>query len=199
MGLKEAMCRYLNTAQSLVEMTTSSKAIVLISIIRTGLRIIPALLPPSIQRQILSSLLLRDLADTKTHATNLHLHYKIPTPFPFFSASLEATLDPIDPKVHKPLTMTQVLNKKLRWMTLGGQYDWTAKKYPEKVPGDEPAFPADVGNLIHGLVRSPVLLSICLCHSSFIMIHSHVIVSRRNPTSRYPQHLQPARHARPAS
>ncbi|KAI5778435.1 oxidoreductase [Geopyxis carbonaria] len=116
-----------------------------------GLRIIPALLPLATQHQILSSLLLRDLADTKTHATNLHLHYKIPTPFQFFSASLTTTLDPIDHTVHKPLTMTQVLNKKLRWMTLGGQYDWTAKQYPEKAPGDEPAFPADVGDLIHGL------------------------------------------------
>ena len=33
-------------------------------------------------------------------------------------------------------------------MTLGGQYDWTRKAYPEGTP---PNFPNDIGNLVHRL------------------------------------------------
>ena len=44
--------------------------------------------------------------------------------------------------------MKQVLQKKMRWMTLGGQYDWTNKIYPAEVP---PEFPPDVANLIRAL------------------------------------------------
>lgn len=50
--------------------------------------------------------------------------------------------------MHKPLTVERVLNKKLRWMTLGGQYDWTEKVYPEEAP---PAFPHDLGQLLKSL------------------------------------------------
>lgn len=52
---------------------------------------------------------------------------------------------PHDPSVHKTLTTSQFLNKKLRWTTLGGQYDWTNKQYPDSPP---PAFPPDIKNLI---------------------------------------------------
>ncbi|KAJ5040893.1 uncharacterized protein L3040_005452 [Drepanopeziza brunnea f. sp. 'multigermtubi'] len=44
--------------------------------------------------------------------------------------------------------MQQALQKKLRWMTLGGQYDWTKKKYPEESP---PHFPPDIAALIRKL------------------------------------------------
>lgn len=42
----------------------------------------------------------------------------------FFSCppSSDALLEPLDASVHKALTMEQFLNKKLRWITLGGQY-----------------------------------------------------------------------------
>lgn len=53
--------------------------------------------------------------------------------------------------MHKPLSMERVLEKKLRWMTLGGQYDWTKKVYPSEEPPD---FPVDVANLIRGLFPS---------------------------------------------
>jgi len=56
--------------------------------------------------------------------------------------------EPKDPAVHKPLSISQVFNKKLRWMTLGGQYDWTQKVYPSTQP---PPFPADVAELVQGL------------------------------------------------
>lgn len=45
-------------------------------------------------------------------------------------------------------------------MTLGGQYDWTRKEYPEKEKGEEVVFPQDVARLIMGLVRLAFLSSI---------------------------------------
>jgi alkylated DNA repair protein alkB family protein 1 len=36
----------------------------------------------------------------------------------------------------------------MRWTTLGGQYDWTAKRYPDEMP---PEFPEDVKDLLEGL------------------------------------------------
>ena len=66
----------------------------------------------------------------------------------FFNCSPKSTalIKPINPTVHKPITISQFLCRKLRWMTLGGQYDWTKKAYPQTVP---PAFPEDVLDLIH--------------------------------------------------
>lgn len=55
---------------------------------------------------------------------------------------------PKDPTEHKPLTIQQVLNSKLRWVTLGGQYNWTDKLYPAERP---PEFPLDVASLVHHL------------------------------------------------
>lgn len=40
------------------------------------------------------------------------------------------------------------MEKKLRWVTLGGQYDWTNKVYPDEAP---PAFPEDIAKMINGL------------------------------------------------
>ncbi|KAF1969338.1 oxidoreductase [Bimuria novae-zelandiae CBS 107.79] len=115
-----------------------------------GLLIIPSLLPPEIQRSLLSRLLHRDLAQP-SHLTNIHTHYDIsypPRASSFFSLppiSSATVAEPIDPAVHKPLDVSQLLNKKMRWMTLGGQYDWTAKRYPDAAP---PSFPSDVKDVL---------------------------------------------------
>lgn len=50
--------------------------------------------------------------------------------------------------MHKAFTTRQYLGKKLRWMTLGGQYDWTNKEYPSQPP---PSFPPDIANLVEDL------------------------------------------------
>lgn len=63
----------------------------------------------------------------------------------FFSLNPALELQPKDPSIHKPITIKQVLDKKLRWVTLGGQYDWTKKVYPEDEP---PRFPTDIAGLI---------------------------------------------------
>jgi len=36
----------------------------------------------------------------------------------------------------------------MRWTTLGGQYDWTAKRYPDIAP---PPFPGDIKNLLESV------------------------------------------------
>jgi DNA alkylation damage repair protein AlkB len=47
--------------------------------------------------------------------------------------------------VHKPLSIKQVMEKKLSWVTLGGQYDWTNRVYPNQRP---PEFPPDIASLL---------------------------------------------------
>ncbi|MCJ1379645.1 hypothetical protein MMC17_002747 [Xylographa soralifera] len=134
-----------------------------------GLEIIPNLLPCKVQQNLLSQLLHRGLANPQ-HKTNIHTHYHVPYELSrsnpdkrpstgsqpseddtsFFNCDPQClhTFSPVSPKEHKPITITQFLCKKLRWITLGGQYDWTQKVYPQQTP---PAFPWDIGNLVHGL------------------------------------------------
>jgi alkylated DNA repair protein alkB family protein 1 len=138
-----------------------------------GLLILPSLLPPYVQKALLSRLLHRDLSDPR-HKTNLHLHYNVPYPEPrqpelerlgldisncesnsadrnsFFSysTSSDVLFQPKDETIHRPLSISKALEKSLRWITLGGQYDWTNKEYPKEKP---PAFPSDIGELLGGL------------------------------------------------
>ncbi|MCJ1430678.1 hypothetical protein MMC27_000028 [Xylographa pallens] len=134
-----------------------------------GIEIIPNLLPCKVQLSLLSRLLHRELANPQ-HKTNIHTHYRLPYELSrsntnnrpstgsqpseddasFFNCHPQClhTFSPISPDEHKPITITQFLCKKLRWMTLGGQYDWTQKVYPQQTP---PAFPRDIGSLVHRL------------------------------------------------
>jgi alkylated DNA repair protein alkB family protein 1 len=102
---------------------------------------------------LLSRLLHRDLCNP-AHLTNIHTHYTLaypPSNSSFFSLSplsKDAVATPIDPTVHKALTVSQLVNKKMRWTTLGGQYDWTAKQYPNDTP---PPFPEDVKTLLEAV------------------------------------------------
>lgn len=66
----------------------------------------------------------------------------------FAESAQNITFEPKDPAIHKPFTIQQFLNKKLRWMTLGGQYDWTNKVYPA---GPPPDFPSDIKCLVEQL------------------------------------------------
>jgi alkylated DNA repair protein alkB family protein 1 len=105
-----------------------------------------------VQRTLLSRLLHRDLSDP-THKSNVHLHHHVEYPSEhasFFALSPNShfTLQPKDSSVHKPIPLAQLLNKKLRWITLGGQYDWTNKVYPSEQP---PEFPQDIAQLLGGL------------------------------------------------
>lgn len=53
-----------------------------------------------------------------------------------------------DPALHSPLSASKLISKKLRWITLGGQYDWTRKIYHQ---GPAPPFPEDIADLVQGL------------------------------------------------
>ncbi|MCJ1248504.1 hypothetical protein MMC30_005722 [Trapelia coarctata] len=136
-----------------------------------GLELLPALLPREVQWKLLDRLLHRDLANQE-HRTNIHAHYHVPYelstprtkagPGPyaeerakeneasFFNCDPNSSdmFNPSSPEIHKPITIGQFLRRKLRWLTLGGQYDWTRKEYPQVQP---PKFPEDIGDLIHGM------------------------------------------------
>ncbi|KAI9835880.1 MAG: hypothetical protein M1819_001778 [Sarea resinae] len=135
-----------------------------------GLYIVPSVLPPKTQMALLSRLVHRDLSDER-HNSNLHLHHHVPYPppnntghvFPVVEGQDEADpysrsfftyppsspvqFMPKDPTVHRSLLISQVLSKKLRWITLGGQYDWTNKRYPAETV---PLFPRDIADLMEG-------------------------------------------------
>ncbi len=98
----------------------------------------------------------RDLSNP-THKTNIHLHYELPyrkeddvEARSFFSYPPEETpsFKPKDPAVHKPLSIKQVLQRRLSWVTLGGQYDWSNRVYPDQSP---PEFPADISGFLQTL------------------------------------------------
>jgi DNA alkylation damage repair protein AlkB len=87
--------------------------------------------------------------------TNLHLHHHVQYPetnhestSSFFARPHDTILHPKDPTVHNPITHRQMLESKLRWITLGGQYDWTNKAYPDEAP---PPFPPDIAALLKRL------------------------------------------------
>lgn len=98
---------------------------------------------------MLDRLVLRDLSNP-AHKTNLSLHYD-----PTYPSSGKSFMD-LDPEnisfvakdqsIHPDLSLKRVFQKKLRWITLGGQYDWTQKQYPTETP---PEFPKDIYDLLH--------------------------------------------------
>lgn len=114
------------------------------------------------------------LADER-HKTNVHAHHRIPydathrasstVAVPFGDAYSSSNLQfnpsffnilpesselflPLDPSAHEAIKISQFLRRKLRWLTLGGQYDWTKKAYPKE---DSPPFPGDIASLAHSI------------------------------------------------
>ena len=115
----------------------------------------PSLIPPSVQPVLLDRMLHRDLSNPD-HQTNMHLHYNLPYPpssQSFFTLSPDTPdlFTPKDPTVHKPLSTRQVLQRRLHWLTLGGQYDWTNRVYPDAAP---PPFPPDIRAFLEALFPS---------------------------------------------
>ncbi|EWC46385.1 hypothetical protein DRE_04328 [Drechslerella stenobrocha 248] len=143
----------------------------------TGLRIVPSLLPVAVQDALLSKLLLRDLSNPD-HLTNVHLHYNLPPPpsqSSFFDLPPDTEYSPKDPALHKPLSLSLLLARKLRWMTLGGQYDWSTKQYPD---GPPVPFPRDIRNLVHGIFPSiEPQAAICNTYSPGDTLSAHRDVS----------------------
>ena len=125
-----------------------------------GLQVISRLLPPDTQALFTSCLMHRDLADPG-HKINLQADYEIPYPpkptseasrfdSSFFlreRSSLDECLVPRVPEKQKPLNHEQFLYTKLRWLTLGEQYDWPTRSYAKHAT----PFPRDLSTLVTGL------------------------------------------------
>lgn len=127
-----------------------------------GLLIVPSLIPLASQKVLVSRLIHRELPDSQ-HNTNVHLHYDLmyydgqqpgssqagyEQSFFNYSPSSDVKFLPKDITVHKPISVSKFLNKSLRWVTLGGQYNWTEKVYPDEQP---PRFPSDIARLLGNL------------------------------------------------
>ncbi|OXV06767.1 hypothetical protein Egran_05466 [Elaphomyces granulatus] len=132
----------------------------------SGLHVIPSLFPPFVQLHLLSRLFHRDLSNPN-HRTNIHLHYDVTYPSEtnnirhssacgshddtmasFFRDDPARKLSPKEPGVHKSISIRSFLDQRLRWLTLGGQYNWTAKEYPAT---QSPSFPEDIGRLLRAI------------------------------------------------
>ena len=96
------------------------------------------------------------LADPK-HKNNLEADYDIDyPPLPaleraqssFFSYPPTETHSSPKKADHPSLNMAQFLSKKLRWLTLGSQYDWPTRSYPEN---SSTAFPEAIAERVSGL------------------------------------------------
>jgi len=125
-----------------------------------GLQVVCGLLPPETQILFTSCLMHRDLADPG-HKINLQSDYNIPYPAKptsealrfdssFFNRERSAKTDSLVPKVpekHKTLNNEQFLYSKLRWLTLGEQYDWPTRSYSKHAT----PFPLDLSKLVTGL------------------------------------------------
>jgi alkylated DNA repair protein alkB family protein 1 len=125
-----------------------------------GLQLISGLLPPETQILFTSCLMHRDLAEPG-HKINLQTDYDIPYPpqivsemqrfdSTFFARDRAASRDDLVPKdieKHKTLNNEQFLHTKLRWLTLGDQYDWPTRSYAKHAT----PFPEDLSTLVTGL------------------------------------------------
>lgn len=115
-----------------------------------GLFMYQSLLPFSIQTELLNKLLHRDLSNPE-HNTNMHLHYDMTDTQDgrsVYNLNPTTEIQPLNSATHKTMTVQRMLEKKLRWVTLGGQYDWTIKAYPDEKP---PPFPQDIAALLQGI------------------------------------------------
>lgn len=127
------------------DLNTSGRNLILV-----GFFIYRSLFPAEVQLELLNKLLHRDLSNSE-HNTNVHLHYDmtdVQNGQTLFGMNTAFLIEPLDPTIHKRITVQRMLEKKLRWVTLGGQYDWTAKVYPDQTP---PPFPQDIGDLLQAI------------------------------------------------
>jgi alkylated DNA repair protein alkB family protein 1 len=113
---------------------------------------------------MLDSILHRDLSNP-LHTINLTQDYEIPYPppspagtrssffkYPQINLSGTQTFQPINPlSTNKLLNTAQFLQKKLRWLTLGDQYNWTTRLYPTESPTP---FPSDIAALVTTLFKN---------------------------------------------
>jgi alkylated DNA repair protein alkB family protein 1 len=106
-----------------------------------GLIILPNLLSPKAQRYLVKRAL-KDYTQSPNR-TNLDAHYKVPKCGPWNYAQSATEIDP-------ELPSPDLLLKKLRWTTLGYQYDWSTKQYH---PEHRFPMPEDLDELMKAIVQ----------------------------------------------
>lgn len=107
-----------------------------------GLQILPDFFPVAVQAELVN-IVNSELIGDPQHVSNLDLHYQSASTLLselFEDTNGPSVLFPRDKTLHTPLEKTAVRERKLRWITLGGQYNWTTKEYPTFTPG-APGFP----------------------------------------------------------
>ncbi|EPX71121.1 alkB protein [Schizosaccharomyces octosporus yFS286] len=119
-----------------------------------GLIILKDCVSPDLQKYLLKEIMFEQLQDSK-NKTNLSPFYKLPLEtdsiWRRYHDGRECDLiEGIPPT--KPATVERLIQKKLRWVTLGEQYDWTEKVYPD--PALSPPFPTRLASFVEDLVQS---------------------------------------------
>ncbi|KAJ5776427.1 uncharacterized protein N7511_001438 [Penicillium nucicola] len=135
----------------------------------SGLLMIPALFPTTVQTELLSRLFHRDLSSPK-YQTNVHRHYDVTYPEEephgsksFFEDDPTRTFQSKDPQLHEPLDVQSFLEKRLRWIALGGQHDRTVAILPGEIPSE---IPQDIAKLMSAVFPDR------LAHAAMVDIHS---------------------------
>lgn len=104
-----------------------------------GLQIITNAITPQLQCQLVKESVTDYLADPE-YLTNLDAHHDLPRPIDLF-----------DEREISPTIKNEKIRKSgLRWVTLGGQYNWTTKVYPTFEVGSPgcPLFPRQLGQFV---------------------------------------------------
>ncbi|PNS13839.1 tRNA (guanine-N(7)-)-methyltransferase [Sphaceloma murrayae] len=154
-----------------------------------GLRILPGVLPLEAQILFISQVLHRDLANP-LHKINLTADHDLTYPPPSPHSSLFSYLPTDTPSTPKspsqpPLPMSTFLSRKLRWLTLGTQYDWPTRSYPRHSPTP---FPSDLSALITALFPAVTPQSgVCLLYGSkdFMPVHRDVSEQCQTPLASF--------------
>ena len=89
-------------------------------------------------------------SDTSKAEGELSDGLSVPFETSFFNMSPESSelFHPLNPQTHNAMKVSQFLRKKLRWLTLGAQYDWTKKTYPKT---NCPPFPEELAQFTRKL------------------------------------------------
>jgi alkylated DNA repair protein alkB homolog 1 len=143
-----------NSNDSVPEIYPRSHSIVSIKEL-SGLQVLPRVIPPAIQCRLVKDIVDDYVAD-KQHKSNLTPHYKLPPSLQLFGAAGDPVIEPKEEfQFLKPMTISQIRQSKLRWITLGGQYNWTDKVYPSFEEGTEafPRFPPRLGTLLDSMFQ----------------------------------------------
>ncbi|KAJ5316811.1 hypothetical protein N7508_001319 [Penicillium antarcticum] len=135
----------------------------------SGLLMIPALFPTTVQAELLSRMFHRDLSSPE-YQTNIHLHYDVTypeneethAPKSFFGDDSTRIFESKDPQLHEPLDVQSFLEKRLRWIALGIQHEGTANM----VSGEIPSIPGDIAKLMSAIFPDRS------AHAAIVDIHS---------------------------